>query len=220
VSNVPAVPCFNSAHFHFQIVDSFHFSRADVFPGSPTITDDAFIAFKANWIDVVAKTGVFSRLLVSDEDSGGPNMSVRIASTDTEILTLIARQEPRLAQLRLRLLLVLKWSLSGRMMSDEDNPSCGGIYLAKMGSQDSNLTQLVSLGLTLVPNTTTDERIKKVGEGLSFDGQYLAFWGTWGSDTKRVRLFCPETGNRDRRYFCKCNDTDTTREDGVQESAT
>jgi hypothetical protein len=213
VYNVPAVSCFNSAHFHFQLVDTFHFFRADVFPGSPAITDDSFIAFKANWIDVVAKTGVFSRLL-SNQDSGGSDQSVRIASTDT----VIPNSSICSAGFGTKFGSTAPPSAVGNEVvfvgsDNEDSPSCGGIFLAEMGAtQDPTLTQLISLGVTLVPDTTNE--ILKVGEGLSFDGRYLAFWGTWGSDTKKVRVFCPDSGNRDRQFFCKCDDVDTIQEDG------
>ena len=44
--------------------------------------------------------------------------------------------------------------------------------------------------------------LARLGEGLSFDGRYIAFWGAWGSDTKTLRLYCPEEGNQARRAYC------------------
>jgi len=48
----------------------------DVFPGSPTITDDLKIAFKGNFAeDGIAKTGVFYRKLIDTTYGGEPTPS-------------------------------------------------------------------------------------------------------------------------------------------------
>jgi hypothetical protein len=44
--------------------------------------------------------------------------------------------------------------------------------------------------------------LKAIGEGLSFDGKSVAFWGAWGTDFFTQTVTCPEEGNQDRRDFC------------------
>ena len=43
----------------------------------------------------------------------------------------------------------------------------------------------------------------KLGEGLSFDGRFVAFWGAWGSATRKLVLQCPEEGNAARLAYCR-----------------
>ena len=38
----------------------------------------------------------------------------------------------------------------------------------------------------------------RLGEGVSFDGRFVAFWGAWGAETKTLVLQCPTEGNQDR----------------------
>lgn len=33
----------------------------------------------------------------------------------------------------------------------------------------------------------------KLGEGLSFDGRFVSFWGAWGTATKTIVLECRKT---------------------------
>jgi hypothetical protein len=42
-----------------------------------------------------------------------------------------------------------------------------------------------------------------LGEGVSFDGRFVGFWGAWGSDTKPLVLQCRNEGNADRVAYCK-----------------
>ncbi|WP_198648382.1 hypothetical protein [Cyanothece sp. BG0011] len=44
--------------------------------------------------------------------------------------------------------------------------------------------------------------LKSIGEGLSFDGKSVAFWGDWGDETFTQIVTCPEEGNRNRIQFC------------------
>ncbi len=41
-----------------------------------------------------------------------------------------------------------------------------------------------------------------MGEGVSFDGRFVAFWGAWGSATKTIVLRCPAEGNEDLVAYC------------------
>ena len=49
----------------------------------------------------------------------------------------------------------------------------------------------------------TDATFNKIGEGLSFDGAHVAFWGAWGTETRTITLLCPTSGNKDLIADCK-----------------
>jgi len=172
-------------------------TRFDVFPGAPAITDIGVIAFKGNYTDGSGKTGVFYRE-VTAEDAGGAAAIELVANSDTPVPnpgactpgTLFGSTAPP--------------SAAGNNMvfvgfDDEDDPTCGGVYLAPL-QPGSSLTTLVGLEDT-VPGQG-DETFTQLGEGLSYDGRFVGFWGAWGAETKTVRLYCPQEGNRDRRFFC------------------
>lgn len=56
----------------------------------------------------------------------------------------------------------------------------------------------------------TGPGFSRLGEGLSYDGRFVAFWGAWGNSTKTVRLYCPTEGNKDRIAYCKSSDSGST----------
>jgi hypothetical protein len=169
----------------------------EVFPGSPSITDDGTIAFKGNYSDPVGKTGVYYREL-EDEPTGGMAPVQLIANSDTPIPDLPASVDgltfgstaPPSAD-------------AGQMvfvgLDDEDDPSFGGIYLAPL-AQPPELTTLVAIGSD-VPGTR-GMTFNRPGESLSFDGRFVAFWGAWGDETRTLLLDCPTEGNQDRITFC------------------
>ena len=85
---------------------------------------------------------------------------------------------------------------------NEDDPTLGGIYLAPLdGTTQPPLTTLVSIGQQ-VPGESIRNTFNRLGEGVSFDGRFVAFWGAWGTETKTLTLQCPTEGNRDRIAFC------------------
>lgn len=84
-------------------------------------------------------------------------------------------------------------------LDDEANPGCGGIFRAPLAA-DPPLTTLVAIG-SVVPGAP-DATFTRLGEGLSYDGRYVGFWGAWGDATRTVRLDCPAEGNRDRVDYC------------------
>jgi len=160
----------------------------------------------------VTKTGVFARQISDENERGGSLNVTSIASTDTVIPNIDGtgcEQNTKFGS-------TAPPSAHGTRMvfvgsDNEDNPTCGGIYMADMADADAGLTSLIDLGVTIVPGTT-DETFTRVAELLAFDGKYVAFWGTWGTDTKQVMNLCPETGNRDRRFFCKCKDENIVKQ--------
>lgn len=179
----------------------------DVFPGAPAVLDDGTIAFKGNYTEAgVAKTGVFYR--VPPAAGGYGTAPVRlIANSDTAIPFL----PPGLAKRFGAFGSTSPMSTAGEAavfvgVDDEANPRAGGIYLApldplKAPDAPASLTRLVGVG-SRVPGLTGPV-FTRVGEGLAFDGRFVAFWGAWGRGTRTVRLTCPDMGNAERVAFCK-----------------
>ena len=56
---------------------------------------------------------------------------------------------------------------------------------------------------------------KTVGEGLSFDGNSVGFWGSWGDTTKSVTVRCATDGNDAIRAACLEQDTNGVVGDGI-----
>jgi hypothetical protein len=84
---------------------------------------------------------------------------------------------------------------------NEDNPTLGGIYLVPLTGPQPPLTTLVSIGQQ-VPGESSNTWFNRLGEGVSFDGRLVAFWGAWGTATKTLVLQCPTEGNAVRIAFC------------------
>jgi len=183
-------------------------TRFEVFPGAPAVTDDGYIAFKGNYSvpdptsgdpdATIGKTGVFYRQVAADY-AGGMQPIGLIANTDVVVPnpgdcapgTTFGSTAPPSAY-------------GGKVVfvgyDYEEAPTCGGIYLAAIGAPPEELETLVGLD-TRVPGqgrTTFTE----LGEGLSYDGRFVGFWGAWGEQTRTLRLYCPTEGNKDRRDFC------------------
>jgi hypothetical protein len=172
----------------------------DVFPGSPSVTDDGTIVFKGNYTENgVPKTGAFFRQVLNTP-GGGTAPAETLATSDTEI----PNTPPSGRYKEMTFGSVAPPSAFGSRavfvaLDNEDDPHYGGLYLTEL-KDNPELLPLVEIGKP-VPGTDVTE-LKTIGEGLSFDGRYVAFWGSWGNETKTVRMYCPEEGNRDRRAFC------------------
>jgi hypothetical protein len=197
----------------------------DVFPGAPAVTDGATIVFKGNYTvddpnsgdpaDTVGKTGVYYRDLTSDPipladgtelaPAGGTNPVVLIANNTTTKIPgtneVFGSTAPPSAA-----------TLDGKRMAvfagfdNEESPTLGGIYLAPLapylpGAQPK-LQTLVAIGGE-VPGEKKGIVFNRLGEGVSFDGRFVAFWGAWGTKTKQLTLQCRDDGNPDRVEFCK-----------------
>jgi hypothetical protein len=192
------------AEFSFLEVPEFPGIRFEVFPGSPAVTQGDTIVFKGNYtVEGIGKTGVYYRVL-TDEPAGGTSPVVMIANnTDTVIPgthTVFGSTAPPSAAGK-------RAVFAG--FDNEDAPTLGGIYMAKLQYQP-RLTTLVSIG-ERIPGGARNDTFNGLGEGLSFDGRFVGFWGAWGEATKTVRLYCAEEGNRDRIDYCNqalvCEDT-------------
>ena len=98
----------------------------------------------------------------------------------------------------------------------EAAPTAGGIYMGKVGA--SGPTTLVAIGTTVPGADDTvpgGAKLNRIGEGLSFDGRYVSFWGAWGTETREVTVTCPEEGNAIVRQYCIDKDDNGTPNDGV-----
>jgi hypothetical protein len=84
-------------------------------------------------------------------------------------------------------------------LDNEDDPHYGGIYLTNI-KPNAELRPLAEIGKVL-PGLAVPE-LTRIGEALSYDGRYLAFWGAWGTEMKTVRLYCPTDGNSDLIQYC------------------
>jgi hypothetical protein len=182
-------------------------TRFEVFPGSPSITDGGLIAFKGNYsipiagateAETLGQTGVFWRRVTQDY-AGGLEAIELIANSETVV------PNPGACTAGTRFGSTAPPSAAGESVvfagyDDEHDPTCGGIYRARIGNKPGGLQTLVGIGAR-VPGVR-GARFTRFGEGLSYDGRFVGFWGTWGDATKTLRLYCPEEGNRVRRDFC------------------
>jgi len=170
----------------------------EVFPGSPSVTNGNTIVFKGNYtVDEDGKTGVYYRRL-DNEPAGGTSPVVLIANnTDTLIPgtdTVFGSTAPPSAA---------KERVVFAGFDNEDAPTLGGIYLAPL-QPEPTLTTLVNIG-GRVPGESANNTFNNLGEGGAFDGRFVGFWGAWGEETKTLRLYCAEEGNKDRIAYCNQN---------------
>ena len=182
---------------HYQVPGATPGTRFDQFPGAPAVAGLGRIAFKGNWTDGTAKTGVFVRL-ASERQPNAP--TVLIASSDMLIpgqpadgVRFGATAPPSAAASRVVFLGV----------DNEDAPTIGGIYQAPLQSTPA-LKPLVLIGAQ-VPGAPDGSRFNKLGEALSYDGRFVGFWGSWGAETRTVVLICPTDGQA--ALIAYCNET-------------
>ncbi|MBX9471218.1 cell wall-binding repeat-containing protein [Microcella sp.] len=166
-------------------------TRFDQFPGAPAV-DGTTVAFKGNYTDGDGKTGIFFR------DVAQPTAATQvIASSDTVIpgqssgsVQFGSTAPPSAADGRVVFL----------GLDNEEAPTLGGIYLAPL-EPSPTLTTLVAIG-DQVPGAAVEDVFTKIGEALSFDGRYVAFAGSWGTETTTITLTCPADGNADLIAYC------------------
>ncbi len=169
-------------------------TRFDQFPGSPAV-DGQTIVFKGNYTEETSgKTGVFFRDV---SDASSPVQL--IASSATVIpnqpaggaITFGSTAPPSAAGGRT---VFTAWD-------NENAPTYGGVYLADTAPTPT-LQTIAGIG-EQVPGQAAGTSFTNFGEGLSFDGRYVAFWGTWGSETRNVTLTCSTDGNKDVLAYCQ-----------------
>ena len=193
----PADPVDGANYFpYMQVPGAVAGTKFDVFPGSPAVADGDIIVFKANYTEAnVGKTGIFYR----DPIGGQGKISTQlIANTSTVIPNLpegvtgvpFGSTAPPTAAGN-------KVVFAG--FDNEETPTYGGIYLAPL-TPGPTLQKLVGIG-DAVPGEA-NATFNKFGEGLSFDGRYVSFWGAWGNETKTLWLDCPKDGNAALLAYC------------------
>lgn len=201
-SRLGAVPAFSP---QFAVPGVSPPAAFDVFPGNPAITDSAVIAFKGNYTQSgKSKTGVFYRQLLN-ASAGGSSPIQLVANSDTPIPNLTSCTSYKRTTFDSTAPPSAAVDSTGvsRMvfvgLDEEDSPSCGGIYEAAL-LQPPKLVTLVAIGSPVpgVPGAT----FSRLGEGLSYDGRYVGFWGAWGNETRSMRLYCPIEGSQGRLDFC------------------
>jgi hypothetical protein len=197
-SNLGSVP-----DFRFFSVPGTYSTKFDVFPGAPAVTDGATLVFKGNHTlpdpndphRTISKTGVYYRNL-TDAPAGGIMPAILLADTDTRIpgttVPFGSTAPP---------------SAVGRQavfagFDVEERPTRGGLYLASLNGPNRALATLVRIGGP-VPGEVRGVFFNRLGEGVSFDGRFVAFWGAWGSRTQTLILQCSEEGNQERREYCE-----------------
>ncbi len=185
---------------YFAVPGEAEGTRFDEFPGAPSVSGD-LVVFKGNYtVGTDSKTGIYYHDIAS---KNGKTDVERIADSSTlipvpepsenEDITFGATAPPSAAQGKV---VFTGWD-------NEETPTMGGIYLATI-SPDPPLTALVSIG-DQVPGEDSGVTFTNFGENLAFDGRYVGFWASWGSDYRPVTLECPTDGNKDLIQFC--NDT-------------
>ncbi len=196
---------------YFQVPHTTPGTKFDQFPGSPSPTGGDTVVFKGNWTDPSTgspETGVYFRNVL---DNGGQSFVQLIADSETLIpgtnTNFGSTAPPSAADGKVVFLGV----------DNEDAPTKGGIYMATLdGSKDPNvastLTSIVSIGQS-VPGTGMS--FSQLGEALSFDGHYVAYWGAWGTETRQVTVDCASIENHNTRAFCEAQDNGTTAGSGT-----
>lgn len=182
-------------------------TRFDQFPGAPSPTANLLV-FKGNYtIGGSSRTGVFYRKVPGNSANNTVQM---IANSETTCIpgtvpcTKFGSTAPPSAADKKAVFVGL---------DNEDNPTQGGIYLRDLKDTNPSAPQpplipVAVIGKTIVPGFNgqpLDETstFARFGEALSFDGRYVAFWGSWGNATKTVTLVCPDEGNKDVIKYCK-----------------
>lgn len=191
MSQLGSVPGFS----YWQVPNAPPGTKFDQFPGAPSPTG-RYIVFKGNWTDAsgIGQTGVYYRDVLAH---GGGAPVLVIADTGTVIPNQPAAGTATFGS-------TAPPSAAGRQMvfvglDNENTPTLGGVYLAPL-APNGPLTTLIGIG-DPVPGVP-GEALNKLGEGLSFDGRYVSFWGAWGNETRTITLQCPTSGNKDLIAYC------------------
>lgn len=189
-------------------------TKFDQFPGAPS-PDGNIITFKGNWTDSAgaSQTGVYFRNMV------GSSPVVEVARRGDAIPAnaippgyipdslhtgkFDSTSPPSAA--------------GGKMvftgLDYETAPKAGGIFMANLDANNLNLTTVAGFN-TAVPKNGTNT-LSAFGEGLSFDGRYVGFWGGWGTETFARQVSCAADGNADVIAACNAQDIYDGEQDGI-----
>jgi len=182
---------------YFQVPGAPAGTRFDQFPGSPAVDGNSTILFKGNYtVGDSGKTGVYFRDIVSGE---GKSPVQLIANSETLIpgqpeggATVFGSTAPPSAA---------NGTVVFVGLDNEDEPTMGGIYSAPIAPSPT-LDAIVTIG-GQVPGEADGVTFNRLGEGLSFDGRYAAFWAAWGTETRTRLLICGVDGNQEMLASCR-----------------
>lgn len=178
----------------------------DIFPGAPAVTDGNIIVFKGNYTEgLEAKTGVYYRELINMPIPLADGSSLSPAGGLLPVI-LIANSDTYIPETTVQFGSTAPPSAANHMavftgLDNEESPTLGGIYLTRLSGPQPPLNALVSIG-DKVPGEPRSARFNRLGEALSFDGRFVAFWGAWGLETRTLVLQCPDHGNADQVAYC------------------
>lgn len=188
-------------------------TKFDQFPGAPSPTGN-IVTFKGNWTDStgVSQTGVYFRDMVAN---GGTSPVVKVAERGDAIPSsaipttgytgsgVFGSTSPPSAA-------------GGKMvftgLDVEEAPTAGGIFMAPL-TANPTLTTVAGFN-TVVPKNGTNT-LSAFGEGLSFDGRYVGFWGGWGTETFERQVQCATDGNAVVIAACMAQDNNGVVGDGI-----
>jgi hypothetical protein len=171
-------------------------TRFDQFPGAPSPTAN-LVVFKGNYATTGgSRTGVFYRKVPGNSANNTVQM---IANSETTCIpgtdcTKFGSTAPPSAADKKAVFVGL---------DNEDNPTQGGIYVANLEPTPTP-QQVIGIG-SIAPgfNVNSENTFTSLGEALSFDGRYMAFWGGVGSATNSLTLDCPTDGNQALIDYCE-----------------
>jgi hypothetical protein len=188
--------------------------KFDQFPGGPS-PDGNIVTFKGNWTDAsgASQTGVYFRdmvangavVKVAERGDAIPANAIPPGYTPDALHTgkFDSTSPPSAA--------------GGKMvftgLDYETAPKAGGIFMANLDANNLNLTTVAGFN-TAVPITGLPT-LTAFGEGLSFDGRYVGFWGGWGTDTFERQVQCASDGNAVVIAKCKADDNSGIVGDGI-----
>lgn len=200
--------------FEFMAVPEHPGLKFDVFPGAPAVTLGRTLVFKGNFTvpdpavpgATIGKTGVYYRTL-RNEPLQLADGSVVDPAGGSGTVKILADTDSRIPGSTVRFGSTAPPSAAGPFavfagFDNEASPTRGGIYLAPLLGSRPPLVPLVKIG-GQVPGEAKGVTFNRIGEGLSFDGRFVAFWGAWGSDTRTLVLQCPTDGNKDLLAYCR-----------------
>lgn len=168
-------------------------TKFDQFPGSPAVANRNAVVFKGNYTDVVSKTGIFYHWF--DFQGLTKAKTYSIASSNTVIP---GQPSVRFGSTAPPSASPIDAVFLG--LDNEEAPTMGGIYRAPLLSEP-RLQPLVTIG-SQVPGELRGVNFNRLGEALSYDGRFVAFWGAWGDATQTITLNCPKDGQKEVIDFC------------------
>ncbi len=170
-------------------------TKFDQFPGAPSPTGN-LVAFKGNFTSPTTggQTGVYYRNV---SDPNAPVIEVARSGMAMPAAAVLGYGSAVFGSTAPPSAANGKVVFTG--LDNEAAPTAGGIFAANLdGTSHPALTTVAGFN-TVVPSHKNDSippTLSAFGEGLSFDGRYVGFWGAWDTaDTYSENLICPTDGN-------------------------